>query len=200
MLSSTDQHALNHSREHLRKAGVHFAEGLRSEEFDRWEAEGKFRFPPDLRWFLAGGVPMGSRFPDWRSSWSMLAQYFTWPSEGICFEIREANYWRQEWGARPADDNRAIETAASYINAAPTLIPIYGHSYLPSEPCSENNPVFSVYQTDIIHRGSNLAEYLLWLFHDEDSLDEGMYPVYSEKYQYIRFWTDLVRENTTLEE
>jgi hypothetical protein len=40
------------------------------------------------------------------------------------------------------------------------LIPIYRHRMMPDEPLSPGNPVFSVHQTDIIHYGFDLADYL----------------------------------------
>jgi hypothetical protein len=42
--------------------------------------------------------------------------------------------------------------------AAPGLIPIHGHRYLPTLPVEPGNPVLSVHQTDIICYGLNLED------------------------------------------
>lgn len=43
---------------------------------------------------------------------------------------------------------------------APKLIPILSHRYQPGEPHLAGNPGSSVYQTDSIHDGDDLADYL----------------------------------------
>ena len=42
----------------------------------------------------------------------------------------------------------------------PMLIPIYSHRFLPGAPSPAGSPVFSVYQTDVIYCGSDLAAYV----------------------------------------
>ncbi len=44
--------------------------------------------------------------------------------------------------------------------AVNSVVPIFGHRYIPSFPLEEGNPVFSVYQMDIIYYGYDLANYL----------------------------------------
>jgi hypothetical protein len=46
------------------------------------------------------------------------------------------------------------------LAAAPKLIPIYHHRMMPDEPHLKGNPVFSVWQTDIIYYGFDLEDYL----------------------------------------
>ena len=41
----------------------------------------------------------------------------------------------------------------------PKLIPIYSSRYIPESPKETGNPVFSVYQTDIIYYGFDLLSY-----------------------------------------
>jgi hypothetical protein len=62
------------------------------------------------------------------------------------------------------------------------LIPIYGHRMMPDEPHLPGNPVFSVYQTDIIYYGYDLADYLRHEFHLP-----GREP-WPERVRAIRFW------------
>ena len=51
------------------------------------------------------------------------------------------------------------EVLRSVVSHAPKLIPLIGHRYLPEEPHEGGNPVFSVYQSDVIYYGANLADY-----------------------------------------
>lgn len=40
------------------------------------------------------------------------------------------------------------------------MIPIYGHRYLPAGRGTHGHPVLSIYQTDIIVYGTDLADYI----------------------------------------
>jgi hypothetical protein len=182
------------AQKNLYDHGVRFESGLTDNEFARIESSCDFVVPPDLRWFLELALPVGGRFPNWRELDQSVLTRLSWPIEGICFDIRNRVFWWEEWGTRPADDEEAVTIAIQHMKEAPKLIPIFGHSYLPSEPTEVGNPVFSVHQADIIHRGSNLAEYLFWIFHDDD--DDDKYPIFSHEYKTIRFWTDLARKNS----
>ena len=54
----------------------------------------------------------------------------------------------------------AFAVATAHLEQAPKLIPLCGHRYIPAEPCEAGNPVFSIYQTDIICYGADLWQYL----------------------------------------
>jgi len=59
------------------------------------------------------------------------------------------------------------------VEAAPKLIPVFGHRYLLAEPCVAGNPLFSVYQSDIIIYGPDLRGYLLREFAAPLGLDRS---------------------------
>ena len=152
---------LHYCREVLNRAGVVFDAGLTPSELAAAEERHGFRFPPDLRAFLAFALPTGQGFPDWRDlDSSSIAASMAWPLEGMCFDIEHNAFWPPEWGERPLDFQAAFAVARRHVAAAPRLIPIFGHRYLPDRPCAAGNPVFSVHQTDIICYGSNLETYL----------------------------------------
>jgi len=94
-------------------------------------------------------LPTGGSFPDWRGLPAALDERFAWPLEGMYFDIEHNAFWPSEWGPRPGslDDAKAI--AAQHVAAAPPLVPICSHRYIPTEPYAAGNPVFSIYQTDI---------------------------------------------------
>lgn len=145
----------------LRARGVWVSRGLKERELQRVEEVLGTALPPDLRSFLAFAMPRGERFPNWRDpSSEAIAQRLAWPADGICFDIERNAFWLQEWGPRPGDLDEAKAVAREHVARAPLLIPIFAHRYLPARPCLAGNPVFSVYQTDIIFYGHDLPSYL----------------------------------------
>lgn len=127
-----------------------------------------FHFPEDLQTLLMAGLPVGPGWPDWRAACAApdsadaehVSKRLAWPLDGMLFDVEENSFWDPSWGARPDDvaKRRAIVTAA--VRAAPVLIPVYAHRFLPAEPLTAGNPVLSVYQTDIIVYGRDLSCYL----------------------------------------
>jgi hypothetical protein len=145
----------------MRECGIRFALGLKPRQIEAAEEEHGFRFPPDLRAFLEYALPLGRRFPDWRSPTSeFIRDRFAWPADSLCFDIEHNNFWLAAWGPRPDSLEIAQSIARGAVRSAPFLIPIYAHRYLPASPCCAGNPVFSVYQTDIIYYGFDLPSYL----------------------------------------
>lgn len=167
--------------------GVTFAPGLSDAEVAGLETEFTFRFPDDLRGLLQAGLPTGLRFPDWRNAdRQTLRQMLDWPLEGICFDIEHNNFWLPAWGPRPPGLKEALELATRHMRAAPRLIPVSGHRYLPDRPVSAGNPVYSVWQTDIIYYGWDLTDCLTNEFHISNPRPRPAAP------RPIEFWSDLV--------
>ncbi len=177
----------------LATAGVQIAAGLTDDEFLRVERRFGFQFPPDLRAFLATGLPVSGRWVDWRNSdEAAIRERLNWPLEGICFDIEHNQFWLDDWGERPADLHEAFDVARRAVAEAPVLIPICSHRYIPAEPSDPDNPVFSVYQTDIIYYGADLMDYL-----------QNEFSYYFGRAEYaitktprrVRFWSRLAEVN-----
>jgi hypothetical protein len=144
----------------LRQSDVLLAPGLTDAEVGQVQERFGFRFPPDLRALLQYALPVSPECPNWRDeSEESLRWRLGWPRHGILSDVEHDAFWVDEWGPRPADISAAIEVASQEIARAPVLIPVYSHRYIPDEPHLSGNPVFSVYHTDIIYYGANLAEY-----------------------------------------
>jgi len=145
----------------LEQAGVVFEPGLSADEARRVEERFNFVFPDDLREFLMFALPTGKGFHNWRDYQSPeLSKALSWPLEGIWFDVQNNAFWPEALGAKPAAESEAFECLRARVAQAPVLIPIVGHRYMPDRPRASGNPVFSVYQTDIIYYGANLEEYL----------------------------------------
>jgi hypothetical protein len=103
-----------------------------------------------------------------------------WPSEGIAFDIEHNIFWLDAWGPKPDGLQGAIEIARHHVMAAPTLIPVYSHRYLPAEPVLAGNPVFSVHEfgSHDWYAGQRYADWTPEQYH--------------AAHRRIRFWSDLV--------
>ena len=164
-----------------------FEPGLSKHELERIENRFKFVFPSDLRSLLSAALPVSAGFPHWRSAPEEdLEDALDWPAEGICFDIQRNGFWLDAWGRRPLDLDEACSVAREHIAEAPTLIPIYGHRYLPDEPTEAGNPVFSVHQSDVIYYGLDLPDYL----DREFGAPGNNGPIVGVR--PVQFWSDLV--------
>uniref|UniRef100_A0A1D1ZD05 Protein SZT2 n=1 Tax=Anthurium amnicola TaxID=1678845 RepID=A0A1D1ZD05_9ARAE len=148
----------------LRASGVPVAQGLSDAEFSQIESSLAFEFPPDLRAILQEGLPVGPGFPNWRSSSPQhLRELLLLPSSGLLLDVSRGRFWCQEaWGAKPRGPAEAAVTVArGVMDAAPPLVPIYRHFYVPSRPSLAGNPVFSVRRGDVHCSSFDLPDFFL---------------------------------------
>jgi len=186
--------SLQQSKSLLKHTRIVLAPGLSSEEIAVIESRFGMHFPPDYRALLMDVLPISDDFVDWRHGDLIAIQrQFAWPYDGICFDIEHNDFWLPKWGPRPTNLTEAFAIVAHAVQQAPALIPICGHRYIPATPNESGNPIFSVYQTDIIYYGRDLLEYL------ENELSravfgEQRYQI-SEPVKVISFWSYLVDVN-----
>ena len=143
--------------------------GLADAEFARIERDYEFEFADDHRAFLAAGLPLDSpergrrrsSWPDWRDADpGDLRERLGWPVEGVLFDVEHNAFWLPSWGQQPADTGEALRAARQHLDRVPKMIPVYGHRYLPAGRGTYGHPVLSIYQTDIIFYGTDLADYI----------------------------------------
>lgn len=170
----------------LKSKGIAFAEGLSCDELDLAEKQFGIQFPEDYRQLLREALPVGERFPDWRRRSDSITGSLAWPWDGMAFDIEENSWWFDAWGRRPASLADSLRIAKAHVEQAPKLIPVYGHRYIPSEPLGSGNPIYSVYQMDIIYYGSNLKEYFEIEFLGKE------HSMMSNSSRPIRFWSSVV--------
>ena len=171
----------------LEEAGLVFESGLSEDEAGKAESFYDFMFPPDLKEFLMFALPVSHGFSNWRDLGNPeIKEAFDWIYEGINFDIEHNAFWLDDWGNKPTDLRAAFSIAKKKIDAAPKLIPIYAHRYIPASPHERDNPVFSVYQTDIIYYGRNLWNY----FENEFRYYfQTPFRPTNEPYKQIEFWS-----------
>ena len=177
----------------LKAKKVKFEHGLSDEEVQQIENKFNLRFPPDLQYFLQKELPISNGFVNWRLGLQSkieamdIRKRIDWPFSGIVFDIEHNAFWMEEWGEKSNDLNKNIMVAEIYYETYPKMIPIYSHRYIPSEPHKTGNPVFSIYQTDIIYYGYDLAHYFAHEFRFELS---DKFPIIDAP-NHIDFWGDI---------
>lgn len=170
-MNSSDARRLGEeaARRLARTGHCDIAPGLTDDEFARIEQDYEFEFAADHRAFLAAGLPLGSPppgqrrspWPDWRGADPAdLCERLDWPVEGVLFDVQHDAQWHPSWGPRPADASGALAVARQHLGRAPKMIPVYSHRYLPAGRDTHGHPVLSIYQTDIIVYGTDLADYI----------------------------------------
>ena len=180
-------------KDKLNEAGVVCERGLMGSEIHEAEEAFALQFPPDLKQFLMFVLPTGKGWPNWRSIKDPeIDRMLNWPYEGICSDIQHNAFWPADWGSQPGSLSDAFKFAKQKVDAAPKLIPIHGHRYLPDRPSVAGNPVFSVYQTDIIYYGSDLGNYFRNEFAYYFKVPE--YQI-TEPVRRIEFWSEFVDGN-----
>ncbi|TWE18482.1 hypothetical protein FB465_3559 [Kitasatospora atroaurantiaca] len=134
--------------------------GLSDAEVEATEERFGFRFAADHRLFLQAGLPLGRGWPDWRNGDAdELRGRLDWPRDGVLFDVKHG-FWYPGWGEKPEDRQEALRLAETRLRDVPQLVPVYSHRYLPGIAGQSGHPVLSVYQTDIIYYGNDLADYL----------------------------------------
>jgi hypothetical protein len=160
------------------------APGLTDDEVTAIEREFVFTFADDHRDFLAAGVPTGRGWPDWRGpDRAALRALLAQPIEGVLFDVAENDFWYEGWGPRPSSVEAAVTAARPFLLTAPRMIPIFSHRYLPA--AMTGHPVLSIYQTDVIYYGNDIADWL----NREFALGT---PASSQARATVPFWRDLL--------
>jgi cell wall assembly regulator SMI1 len=161
--------------------------GLTLDEIASIEREFGFCFADDHRALLMTAHSVGGRLPNWRDGdREQLREMLAWPVEGVLFDVRHNDFWYDGWGERPESMEESLATARGFLLDAPRLIPVYGHRYLPAGRGTEGHPVLSVWQTDIIIYGADLASYLRHEFGGEPLKLDGVRAT-------AAFWKDVVQ-------
>ena len=172
----------------LENAGVVFEIGLTLDEIRSIELRYNFTFPPDLKDFLLSGLPIGKGWINWRKdNDNEIQKRLDWPFEGICYDIKDNNFWEKSWGNKPESIDECFNQLRILVSNAPKLVPVYVHRYIPDRPNEIGNPIISAHQTDIIYYGIDLEDYLKNEFFGPINDDKLKTPT-----KRIDFWSDII--------
>lgn len=161
LITRTDPLTRAEAEELLTRLPAEITPGLSERELAGIEARRNFCFAPEHRTLLTTGLPTGPSWPDWRAGpeEDLRGQLF-WPTEGLIFDVGHNSFWYPAWGPRPMRSADALDLARQQLAHVPVMVPVFGHRYLPAGPDLTGQPVLSMYQSDIIHYGADLADYL----------------------------------------
>ena len=89
-------------------------------------------------------------------------------------------------GEEPVNPKTKIDEIQKKVKAAPRLVPIYAHRYMPLCPLS-HYPILSIHGLDVIYYAKNLEDYFEREFGSKtrDTLPDSAI-------EKIPFWTDLM--------
>ena len=181
----------------MKSKQVDFEIGLTDNEILQIENKFDILFPPDLKLFLMTELPISGSFVNWRLGLNSkdesdkIVDRLNWPLEGMLFDLKSNEFWIKRWGDKPKTYEDQERIAKEKYLEFPKLIPIYSHRYIPSHPNEIGNPIFSVYQMDIIYYGFDLTTY----FTNEFSLKRTReLKLIDKPNRKIEFWTNWVEE------
>ena len=198
----------------LYAANIVCESGLTNDEVICIEEKFSIQFPPDLRLLLqtvlpvadanpvaypANASPSSSRFMNWRRGIDStkygdeISGRIGWPLEGMLFDVEHNALWLDSWGVKPDSLEERLNVVADTFATYPQLIPVFSHRYIPNSPLETGNPIFSVYQTDIIYYGRNLIDY----FSSEFSFNlPSLFSHSTGELKKINFWSWWVEEGS----
>ena len=164
-----DEKYAAHIIEQMKSPGVQFSKGLMDSEVRRIEELHEAQMPPDLQLFWQLALPIhdarpghNDAVPRWRESPEGTARKSReWVRGAFEFDIRNNNYWFDEFGPKPSEVNSAVAQAVEVVDSWPRMFRVYSHRFMPSKPRETGNPVVSLYQAiDSVIYGADLAWYL----------------------------------------
>ena len=182
--------------------GLRADAGLSDGEVRAVEQRFGFEFAADHRAFLTTVLPTGPGWPNWRRVEDAdLRRRLAWPVDEVLFDVEHSAVWLGVWGRRPASTAEAgagaraphragappAAVARDRLATVPRLVPVYAHRYVPSGRASSGHPVLSVHQTDVVHHGLDLGDYLCRTFPTGRRPDRGD----ARPRVTVAFWRDL---------
>jgi hypothetical protein len=145
-------------------------------------------------------------FYNWSRDTDAIEALLAWVVSGLEFDVECNGLWAPSWGAKPATVDDQKRCLRGLVEAAPRLIPVYGHRCLVGESGVAANPVLSIWQSDIVVYGADLRDYLLHDFSDllglSDEAQEELEDAIGERigaaepvHHSIPFWGELLAIN-----
>jgi hypothetical protein len=176
--------------ERLEDAGVRLDRGLTDADVKRIEKKYAFTFGPDQRALLRAALPLGDAWLNWRHATpANIRERLARPVDGVVSDVLDRDFWPSSWGPRPDQANAAERVARERLALVPTLVPLYGESYLPAVPVPAGAPVFSVSGSSI---GLAAADLLAYIVAEFSFSSDGVVPG-SASALTVPFWSDRAR-------
>ncbi|ENB7694341.1 SMI1/KNR4 family protein [Escherichia coli] len=175
----------------LKAQGIIFYAGLSEAEITAIEQTFNFRFPLDCKAFLHNALPATEGFIHWRQTLHSgkmereVKQRLKIPLDGILYDVMKNNFWLDIWGEKPLNLDSRKDHFDKISNQCPVLIPLYKHRYM-STSYTGGNPVYSVYNSDIICAGNDLASWM------KTEFNLALPQHYQADKKPVHFWDDFL--------
>lgn len=150
----------------LKAQGIIFYAGLSEAEITAIEQTFNFCFPLDFKVFLHTALPATEGFIHWRQALHSgkmereVKQRLKIPLEGILYDVMKNNFWLYIWEEKPLNLDSRKYYFDKISNQCPVLIPLYKHRYMSTSSYTGGNPVYSIYNSDIICAGNDLSSWI----------------------------------------
>ncbi len=180
----------------LEQLGADGSTGLTNKKLAELERVVGVQLPFEVGLLLVMGVPDTDGWRQWgENPAEQFKEWNTWLVEGVMFDVEHNAFWLSSWGLRPDEQAHRLEIVEAAVAAAPPLLPIYGHRCIPltkarGEESAESNPVLSVYQTDLVVYGTDVADWL----HNEFDVPLPLWPKTADR--WFPLWSELIETNT----
>lgn len=173
----------------LKRNNVLLDTGLANDEIKKIELMYNLKFPSDLVKLYSMFVPVGEGYYNWRDFSSTniikIKDKIDSPFVGIKKHLSQIS-WNEAWGIEPESEFERSKYISLILDRLPRLIPIYKHRYMATQ-YESGNPVFLIYDLDVICYGKNLEQY----FEIELKYKKQSFMDYSNV-KKIEFWSDLL--------
>lgn len=176
----------------LKTQGIIFYAGLSEAEITAIEQTFNFRFPLDCKAFLHNALPATEGFIHWRQTLHSgkmereVKQRLKIPLDGILYDVMKNNFLLDIWGEKLLNLDSRKDHFDKISNQCPVLIPLYKHRYMSTSSYTGGNPVYSIYNSDIICAGNDLSSWIKTEFNL--SLPEN----YQTDKKPVQFWDDFL--------
>lgn len=78
----------------------------------------------------------------------------------MLFDVEHHQFWHPEWDTRPEGTAAALGITRQRLAEVPQLLPVMDHRYLPTGRGWPHRAVTSVHQSDVVHDGDDLLEWV----------------------------------------
>lgn len=167
--------------------------GLSNAALGELEDVVEHRLPFEVGLLLVMGVPASDGWHQWEAPATDWASWQARLVDGLRFDVEHNQLWMPSWGQRPETVAAQLDAATSHFEQhAPPLFPIFRHRAMPltaavGELSSDGNPVLSVYGTDVVSYGDDLAAWM----HREFDVPLPMWPA---ERRVFPFWSELIEQ------
>jgi len=179
---------LNMLSQLLQQYNITFWSTLTDKHINELEKFFWFCIPTEYKEVLKNWMPVGNDFTNWSDQGSVQKSYdilLDW----ILFDILTNNLWfDRRWES--ISNSEKIKIITNMYDKSPKLIPIYWHRFILEKWYIENNPVFSIHQSDVIIYWESLEQRV-----NIEFWNSKLQNININNYSGLWIWSDLLFYN-----